>query len=61
MKEKVLPVALEESEQMVLSEKQPVTEDIDQLNSLMDRIGEPPLIQPQVNSCYIFLSHQISS
>ena len=54
------PVTLEELEQMILSEKQALTEDRDQLSSLMDRIGEPPLIQ-RFNSCYIFLSHQISS
>ena len=60
VEEEGLPVTLEELEQMVLSEKQPLTEDRNQLSSLMDRIGEPPLMQ-QVSLCYIFLSHQISS
>ena len=39
------PVTLEELEQVVLSEKQALTEDRDQLRSLIDRIGEPLFMQ----------------
>ena len=64
LKEKVeeeeSPVTLEELEEMVLSEKQSLTEDRNQFSSLMDRIGESPFMQ-WFNLHYIFLSYQISS